>query len=117
MSFECRDTIKRVAFPSRTATLISKIAEKLKSRRFYRMQPSGLDISSPTRPTKNIIDKTCPNPCDIKIARGFLVSSGAQSDFVMSEYGYRLETVGHWMQVSLVSYAEGIDIKAEADKP
>ena len=29
MGSECRDTVKRVAFPSRPVTVISKVAEKL----------------------------------------------------------------------------------------
>ena len=63
------------------------------------MQPSGLDISSPRRSTKNI-NNTCPNPYDTKIAREFLLSLGVpRNDLNLSSYSYRLEMVGHWLQV------------------
>ena len=39
-----------------------------KSRYLYGMHQSGLDISLPRRPTKDIIYKTCPSPSDIKVA-------------------------------------------------
>ena len=68
---EYQDSVEYVALPSRPAILISKIAEKLKLWVLMPLsnQPSGLDISSPPpprHPTKNIINKTCLNPCDIQ---------------------------------------------------
>lgn len=81
------------------------------------MYLSGLNICSPRRPAKDIIDKTCLNSSDIGVARGFLISIGAEYDFVASGDGRGLEKVVNWMQVSLVSHAEEIDIKVEAEKP
>jgi hypothetical protein len=81
------------------------------------MCPSGLDISSHRRPKKDIIDKICPNSSDIEVARDFLYSIGAYQDFFMNGFSTSVEIVVKWMQVSLVSYADGIDIKSEAEKP
>ena len=64
------------------------------------MHPSGVDIPSSRRPTKDIIDKTCPNPSEIEVVREYLLSLGAQNDFIMSSYGRRLEKVVNWMQVN-----------------
>jgi hypothetical protein len=59
----------------------------------------GLEIS-PRRPKKDIIDKTCPNPSDIEVAREFLCLSGAQNDFIKSSYSRRLKKVVNWIQVN-----------------
>ena len=64
------------------------------------MPLSGLDIPSPSRSTKDIIDKTCPDPSEIKVAREFLFSFGAQNDFTQSGYSRRLQKVVNWMQVN-----------------
>ena len=65
------------------------------------MHPSELDISSHRRPSKDIIDKTCPNSSDIEIARKFLflIEKDAQRYFRLSEYFQGLENVVYWMQV------------------
>ena len=81
------------------------------------MQPSRLHISSPRRPIKDIIDKTCPNPSDIEIAREFLLLLGAQNDFIKSGYSRRLKKIVNWMEVNSCILAEEIDIKGEADGP
>ena len=75
------------------------------------MQPPGLDISSPRRPIKDIVDKTCPNPSDIEVARHYLLLSGAHNDFTKSGYCERLEKVLDWMQVKSCPYVEEIHIK------
>jgi hypothetical protein len=61
---------------------------------------SGPDISSPSRPTKDIIDKTSPNPSEIEVAREFLFLLGALNDFIKSGYSRRLQKVVNWMQVN-----------------
>jgi hypothetical protein len=71
------------------------------------MHSSGLDISSPRRFKKDIIDKTCPNSSDIEVARDFLFSTGDQNSFLI--YGF--STV-YWMQVSLVSMQKNLTLKA-----
>jgi hypothetical protein len=63
------------------------------------MHPSGLDISLPRRPKKDIIDKICPNLSDIEVAREFLLSTGADNQFLISDYTVRIEKVVKWMQV------------------
>ena len=64
------------------------------------MHLSGLDISSPRRLSKGVIDKTCPNYSDIEIARNFLLSIlDARRYFTSSYYRERLESVVDWMQV------------------
>jgi hypothetical protein len=88
-----------------------RLRKNCKSRRLYRMHSSGLDISSPRRLKKDIIDKTCPNSSDIKVARDFLFSTGAQNCFLIYGFSTSVENVVYWMQVSLVSYAEESDIK------
>ncbi|KIM44060.1 hypothetical protein M413DRAFT_443122 [Hebeloma cylindrosporum] len=85
MGTECRETIKRVAFPSKPHTVMAKIAEKI-------------------RPKKDIMDKTCPSPSDIEIARDFMLHSGAQNDFTHFGYSRRLANVVRWMQVSNYLY-------------
>ena len=64
------------------------------------MKLSGLDISLHSRPTKDIIDKACPNPSDIEVAREFLFLLGALNDFKKSGYCRRLQKVVNWMQVN-----------------
>jgi len=81
MKSECQDTIKRLAFPSKPATVISRIAEKL-------------------RPQKDIINKTCPNFHDIEVAREFLIVRGAGYDFVISDYCKGMQRVLNWMQTN-----------------
>ena len=63
------------------------------------MHPSGVDISSPRRRKKDIIDKICPNSSDIEVARNFLLSIGAQDDFRKYDYRRGMERVVNWMQV------------------
>jgi hypothetical protein len=77
----------------------------------------GLDISSPRRPKRDIINKTCPNSSDIEVARKFLLSIGAHYYSLMCGYSLGIEEVVNWMRVNLVFYADEIDIKDEADKP
>jgi hypothetical protein len=60
------------------------------------MHPSGLDISSPRRLTKDI-DKTCMNPFDIKVARHFLISFDPHCD---PDNGQGLDMVVNWLQVN-----------------
>jgi len=64
------------------------------------MHLSELDISLPRRRGKDIIDKTCPNPSDIEIAREFLFLSDARDDFTKFGYSRRLGKVVGWMQVN-----------------
>jgi hypothetical protein len=82
------------------------------------MHPSGLDISSPRRPKKDIIDKTCPNSSDIEIARNFLFSIGAQFDFKISGYRRGIEKVVNWMQVNscCTPVQKKLTLKSEAEK-
>ena len=63
------------------------------------MHPSGFDIFSPRHPSKDIIDKTCPNSSDIGTAWEFLRSINAQHYFILSDYRRELEKVVDWMQV------------------
>ena len=64
------------------------------------MQQSGLDTSSPRLPTKDIIDKTCPSPYDVKDGREFLLSLGPNSYSAISDYSLGLEKVVRWLQVN-----------------
>ena len=63
------------------------------------MHLSGLDISSPRRLSKDIIDKTCPSSSDIGIAREFLLSIDAEHFFELSDCRRGVENVVNWMQV------------------
>ena len=65
------------------------------------MHLSGLNISSPSRPKKPVIDKISPNPSDIKVARGFLNSLGPGFDYRVldSSLGLQLGKVADWLQV------------------
>ena len=63
------------------------------------MHPSGLDIPSPRLPSKDVIDETCPDSSDIRIAREFLISIGAQYYVMLPEFREGLENVVDWMQV------------------
>ena len=64
------------------------------------MHHSGIDISSPRRPAKDIVDKTSPNPSDIEDAREFLFEIGGLYDFVVSGYSRGIKMVLNWMQVN-----------------
>jgi hypothetical protein len=64
------------------------------------MHLSGLYISTPRRPKRDIIDKTCPNSTDIEGAREFLINRGATYDFRVSGYGKGIDDVVNWMQVN-----------------
>jgi hypothetical protein len=80
------------------------------------MHLCGLEISSPRRPKKNIIDKTCPNLSDIKAAQKFLVSLLVfETDIMFFKRDLGLKDVVNWLQVNLVSYAEEIDIKSKVE--
>ena len=65
------------------------------------MHPSGFDMSSPglRLPENDIIEKTCPDPSDIKITRELLFSLGAPNNFTISGYSSKLEYVLYWMKV------------------
>ena len=65
------------------------------------MHLCGLEISSLRRPKKNLIDKTCPNLSDIKVARNFLVSLlSPQSVNAIFDHYLGLEMVVNWLQVN-----------------
>jgi hypothetical protein len=66
------------------------------------------------------MEKIFLDSSDIKAARDFLCSIGAQLEriFFISDFKSRAHVlVSSWMLVSLVSYSEEIDIKDEAEKP
>jgi len=81
MEEECEKAIIRVVFTPMPAVVIARIAEKLS-------------------PQKDIVVKTYPNPADIEVARDFLLLSGAQTNFTLSSYSWRLQKVVDWMQKS-----------------
>ena len=64
------------------------------------MHPSGLDISSPRHPTKDVVDKTCPNPSDIKVAREFLFSLDPYCRPMAGDSVVGLREVADWLQVN-----------------
>jgi hypothetical protein len=65
------------------------------------MHPYGLEISSPRRPKKNIIDKICPNISDIKVAQKILVSIiGPEGEFKEFNHNLGLKSIVNWLQVN-----------------
>ena len=83
------------------------------------MHPSGLKISSPRRPQKDIIDKICPNSSDIEVAREFLISIGALHESTISSHSSRgIENVVNWMQVNYcILCIKRLTLKARQTNP
>ena len=99
------------SFPLKACYIYFQDCKKIVSLNAF-IECSHLDLKffSTRRPTKDIIDQTCPNPSDIEVAREFLFPLGDQNKFVISSY--RIREVKNWIQVnSCISYAEEIDIK------
>ena len=82
------------------------------------MHPSGLDIFSPRRPSKDVIFKICPNSSDIRIAREFLISIGAHHYVMLPDFCEGLENVVDWMQVkSCILCRRNWHLKARQTNP
>jgi hypothetical protein len=82
------------------------------------MLPSRFDISSHRCLKKDIIDKTCPNSSDIKVAREFSLSIGAQHDFSIIFCSRRIDKVVNWMRVkSCILFRRNLTLKARQTNP